>query len=503
MIPSLMAATFLLATAAALLFTPLVRRVAVQLDFVDHPDAHRKVHRKSTAMGGGIAVMAATAVAVGAAIILSSDIRSVFSSRSREFSAIAVAVCLLAFVGLADDLYRLRARYKLLGQLVAATVVAISGLSFERLSFAGFSTGLGWLAVPLTVAWLVTCINAVNLIDGSDGLASVVGIVLAGTIACTSWTLNNPASALVALGLAGALIGFLRYNAPPASIFLGDTGSMTIGLLAGALSIQSHTKSAAGYALLAPLAMWIIPMMDVGMAIVRRKLTGRGISTTDRSHLHHCLLERGFTSWQLLGFVGGLCAFCGLGGWLSVRYSNSWFAIMSSAAVVGYLVCKRYFGHAEFQLARHHFAHLGRQVWRWGGDDRRLPWQIQVRIQGVRPWEDLWAFLVEAAEELQVRQLTLDLNLPWLHEGYHASWARPAAGHNEIAPRLTWPLISGDRNIGTLTIVGASAQEHLMWLEKLLEFLSELQDRLPHAEAAPESFSTAESSDDFVAVRKK
>jgi UDP-GlcNAc:undecaprenyl-phosphate GlcNAc-1-phosphate transferase len=490
------ASSFLIACGSGLLLTPLVRAWALRVDLVDHPDAHRKVHRKSTALGGGIAILLATLA--GSLSLLFADANSLrdFSAHADHLAGIAAGVVFIAAVGLWDDAYRLRARYKLVGQIIASSLIVAAGLSFDQVSFAGQIIDLGWLSIPITIFWLVACTNALNLIDGSDGLASTIGIVLCSTIAATAITLQNDVTAVVSLALAGALVAFLRYNAPPATIFAGDTGSMSIGMLAGALSIQSNTKGAAAYALMVPLAIWVIPLMDVGMAVLRRKLTGRSLSAVDRSHLHHCLLERGFGPRQLLLFVGGLCAFCGLGAWLSVRFSNSWFGLLSSIGVISFLVLKGLFGHAEIRLASQHFANLGRRIWRTDGKAKRGVWQSQVRIQGVLPWQNLWEFLVAAADELGLIQLTLDLNLPWLHEGYHASWMQASSNKSEHPVRLTWPLACGGRTIGTLTIVGESGEDQLNWLDKISAFLEEVQDRLPNVETTESPPFTAASETD-------
>ena len=480
---SLWAAAFFASCSASLLLTPLIRNIARRIGFVDHPDAHRKIHRSATAMGGGLAIVASVLLTCLLVALLPGTAARISSSgHALQLLGIVPGVLLICLIGLWDDARRIRARYKFAAQIVAASIVAYSGLTFEQVSLAGFTFELGWLAVPVTVFWLVACINALNLIDGADGLASVVGIVLSGTIACTAITLHNELAAIIALALTGALLGFLRYNAPPATIFLGDAGSMSVGLLAGCLTIQGNTKGAAAYALFAPLAMWIIPMMDVGMAIVRRKLTGRSLSATDRNHLHHCLLAQGLSERQLLAFVGGLCAFCGLGAWMTVRFSNSWFAVLSSLAVVGFLVSRRIFGHVEFQLAGHHLAGLGRRIMQRNAEVGQVPWQSQVRLQGVRPWEELWAFLVDAAEDLQICRLTLNLSLPWLHEGYHANWIRPTPLNSDKIVKLTWPLMSGERHIGTLSIASDIDVNQVRWFEKLGELLAEIQNRIPELE---------------------
>lgn len=481
----LIAAALAASMLGSLLLTPAVRFIALRLGFVDAPDAHRKIHATATALGGGVAVLAGVACGVLPALLIPSLTGQLITGHPWELIGVALAVLIICLVGLWDDRCRLSARHKLIGQVAAASIVAYSGLAIEHVTLAGTTFELGWLSVPISVFWLVLCINALNLIDGADGLAAVVGIILCGTITCTAFTLQNELVAFAGASLTGSLLGFLRYNRPPATIFLGDAGSMSIGLLAGSLTIHSSIKGAAAYAMFAPLAMWLIPLMDVGMAVVRRKLTGRGLSVTDRSHLHHCLLDRGLTQNQLLGVIGALCLFCGLGAWLSVRFANGWFALVSAVAVMGFLIFRRLFGHVELQLAGQHLVNLRRNYFPGGKSTSSTIWQSKIRMQGVRPWEELWAFLVERAEHLSIAKLTLDLNLPWLHEGFHANWENNRPRASRPLPRLSWPLTSGDRTIGSLSIVGDANTEQILWLKEVVEFLASVQARIRAIEELP------------------
>ena len=165
----------------------------------------------------------------------------------------------------------------------------------------------GPLAIPFTVFWLVACVNIVNLLDGHDGLASTIGLIAVGTMAVLSGMIGGVELAVLCLIAGGAIAGFLIHNWPPAKIFLGDAGSMTIGFLIGALSMESSLKSAATFTLITPLAVLCVPMFDTVMAIVRRKLSGRSIGAADRGHIHHRLQDSGFSRLQTLLVISGLC----------------------------------------------------------------------------------------------------------------------------------------------------------------------------------------------------
>lgn len=475
---SLLAAAFGVAFFSSLITTPLVRSLSRRFGLVDHPDAHRKIHRSPMPLGGGLAILLAIGIAALLSLIVpTSSTGRIIGNLPVELYGVGAGVLLICCVGIWDDIRGMKARYKLMGQIVAAAIVCDSGLAIQHLSLLGHSLDLGLFAAPVTIFWLVLCMNALNLIDGADGLATTVGIVLCGTIGATAIELNNELVAFVAFAMTGALLGFLRYNFPPASIFLGDAGSMSIGLLAGGLSIQSSIKGATAFALIGPLAMWALPVLDLSMAVLRRKLTGRGLATTDRSHLHHRLLNRGLSHRQLLLVVGGLCAICGLSAWLTVHFKNSWFALISIVALIVSLVSTRLFGFVEFQLASDHVRRITRQLLN-STQTKTLSWQSKVRIQGDHPWEELWQFLVDEAESLDLLRLKLDLNMPWLHEGYHAKWVRATPQRVNQLVRLEWPLYLEQRSIGSLSLVGDCDAEQAIWLAKIAELLAEVQDRV-------------------------
>ena len=295
------------ALVASLLLTPWVRLLAKRLNIVDYPDEHRKLHPAATPLGGGIAVFAAFVVSVAFVACLSDSQRAAFASDRLYVFGLAIASVIICSVGLLDDRFGLRGRQKLVGQVIASSFLIGSGLCIRQVQIFDWTIHLGLLSVPFTMFWLLGAINALNLIDGVDGLATGVGIVLSVCIAAIAAFIGHTTEAFLALSMAGALGGFLFYNRAPASIFLGDAGSMLIGLVVGALAIRGSFKGPATAALAVPMAIWAIPIFDVAMAILRRHLTGRSIYTTDRAHLHHSLLKRGFSSTKTATIIGLLC----------------------------------------------------------------------------------------------------------------------------------------------------------------------------------------------------
>jgi UDP-GlcNAc:undecaprenyl-phosphate GlcNAc-1-phosphate transferase len=362
----------------------------------------------------------------------------------------ALVICA---VGVTDDHRGLRGRHKLLGQVVAIALVLGHGVCVEAIHLFTWRFELGWFAYPFTLFWLLGAINSLNLIDGMDGLLGSIGTIVSLAIAALAALHGHWAEAFVAVTLAGAVLGFLRYNLPPASIFLGDGGSMLIGLVVGVLAIRSSLKGPATVALAAPTALLIIPIFDTTAAILRRKLTGRSIYSTDRGHLHHCLLRRGLSQGVALAIVSSLCLLTVLGTLGSIASQNEALALLSAAAVVAILVLTRLFGHAEMMLILASAGALARSLSAAAAGSGH---QVEVRLQGSADWRALWRRLLNRADGLNLRSLVLDVNAPAVQEGYHARWFR-AAGAGREEPEV-WsadiPLTAAGQSVGRITITG-------------------------------------------------
>lgn len=296
----LAAASFLL----ALLLTPSLRDLATRLGAVDRPDHVRKIHARPVPRIGGLAIVLAVVFAFAGLFLSPLGASRIVAAQLPAAVALLPALLVMFATGLADDLYGLRPWQKLAGQIAAAGLacsaeVNITGVAYHPLNH--------WLGVPVTIVWLVGCANALNLIDGSDGLAA--GLGLFATLTCFAAALlhGDYTLMLATAPLAGALLGLLRYNFPPASIFLGDSGSLTIGFLLGCYGIVWSQKSATLLGLTAPLMALAIPLLDTALAIVRRFLRGQPIFAADSGHIHHRLLARGLTPRRvaLLLYAGG------------------------------------------------------------------------------------------------------------------------------------------------------------------------------------------------------
>jgi UDP-GlcNAc:undecaprenyl-phosphate GlcNAc-1-phosphate transferase len=302
-------AVLLVAAVLALALTPLVRRWSVRLRMVDRPN-HRRVNTRPIPRGGGLAVaLAFVAVALVIAVIAPglSFIERRPLLEPGDLLALLLGGAGAAAIGLADDRFDLRARWQLLGQVVLALGAVGLGISIAFVNNP-FGPGLirfeGIFAVAITVLWIVGMINSVNFIDGLDGLSSGIALIAALTLGVISLTLDirQPYVALLCFALAGALLGFLRWNFHPAAIFTGTAGTMFAGYTLAVLSILGSAKVAVALLVLG------VPIIDTFWIIVRRLLAGRSPFTPDRGHIHHRLLDLGLSHRQTVVLIYAICA---------------------------------------------------------------------------------------------------------------------------------------------------------------------------------------------------
>jgi UDP-GlcNAc:undecaprenyl-phosphate GlcNAc-1-phosphate transferase len=420
---------------------------------VDRPDGRRKIHGRAVPLAGGLAILAATSLTLGVALLVPHYLQDALREQAPLLLGLFLAVVIICAVGVADDLGKLRGRHKLLGQTLAVGVLICSGVLVQHIQVFGWRVDLGLLAVPFTAFLLLGAINSLNLIDGMDGLLGTLAGIICLALAAMAALAGHWAMAAVATALAGGLLGFLRYNLPPASIFLGDSGSMLIGLVVGTLAIQSSLKAPATIALALPVVLFTLPIFDTTAAILRRKLTGRSIYATDRGHLHHSLLRRGLSVRGVLLLVAGFGVATSLSVLASQAFNNEWIALVTGVAVIAILVTTRLFGHAEALLVKERLMAFGRVLFGPAVNGRAR--QVVVRLQGNADWKGLWTALTAVAEQLNLQQLCLDVNAPALHEGYHARWDR---AHDDGEVPSLWqaaiPITALGSIVGRLQIAG-------------------------------------------------
>jgi UDP-GlcNAc:undecaprenyl-phosphate GlcNAc-1-phosphate transferase len=465
------------AFAAAIIATPIVRGLAIRFGIVDKPDPRRKLHNRVVARAGGVAVMIAVLVGCGLSFIPYA--RPLTTQDIYPFAVLALAMLGICGLGLADDVFTLRGRQKLFGQILLGGILSASGFLIHSVHVFGVEIQLGLAAIPVTIMWFLATTNALNLIDGSDGLCSTVGAIIMGSLGVMAAMAGHEAEAIVAFALCGALIGFLVFNFPPASVFLGDSGSLLVGLVAGAIAIRCSFKGPATVSMIAPLAILVVPLFDSTMAIVRRKLTGRSIYTTDRAHLHHSIKERGYSDLGLLLIAGGLCVFASTWAIGGTMLGNDVVAALGATGVLVVLVGSRVFGFAELMLVVRkcrEFVHS--MLVPATKADHSVRHQA-VRLQGTRNWEIVWETLTEFADKNGLCRVHLDLNAPWLHEGFHASWQRSRLPDRLERWSTSLPIHSGGRVFGRLDIVGpVPAGRNFEVLNQLANILEDLEPQI-------------------------
>lgn len=322
---------FVIAAGVAFLITPGVILLAAKTGAMDAPDA-RKVHKKPIPRIGGIGIYAAFMVAMLSVL----SFVDVTAEVKTEIIGLMVGGSLIVLVGVIDDYKNLPAKVKLVGQIIAAAVLVIA---FDvRIDFITDPFGdyiyTEWLAVPLTIFWIVGLTNTVNLIDGLDGLAAGVATIAAVTIMMVALQQSIMLVAVLTAALAGAAFGFLYYNFNPARIFMGDSGSMFLGFMLAGISVIGAVKSAATIALIVPILALGLPILDTTFAIVRRYRGGVPIFKPDKGHLHHRLLDLGFTQRQAVLLMYVISALLGLSAVALTEVSNQLAIIIVCVVVV-------------------------------------------------------------------------------------------------------------------------------------------------------------------------
>ncbi|HEY7561364.1 MAG TPA: MraY family glycosyltransferase [Gaiellaceae bacterium] len=320
---------FLVALAVVLVLTPAVGRVARVLGVVDEPGEQRRMHLRAVPRLGGLAIFLGIFIPALAFLELTPAYRGILLG-----AAVATAV------GMADDFRGLRWSVKLCGQIASALIAVYFGVTIEHFSFPllGIHELPDWLSIVATVVWIVGMMNVINLLDGMDGLAAGISAIAGGTFAVLALSLGRPEAAVLSAIVAGACLGFLRHNFYPARIFMGDSGSHLLGFILAAVAIQGALKTAATVALLFPLLILAVPILDTSFVIAKRLKYGRPLHEPTPWHLYHRFRNIGFSQTRaaLYFYVWGLVL---AGGALATRFvpfrAHGQWHLWPTVAVVG------------------------------------------------------------------------------------------------------------------------------------------------------------------------
>lgn len=322
---------FGLAIVLSLVLTPVARRIALRIDLVDRP-VNRSMHSEPKPYLGGVAIYLAFVIA------------ALLSGGWRDPKAIGLVLTggLMVALGVVDDKLRLKARTKFIGQIAIAALF-VYGWQMQIPSmwnpFNASWLQFGWFAGPLSIIWIVAMVNVVNLVDGLDGLAAGISTIASLTLMLIALQQGMSIPVILTAALAGAAVGFLRYNFNPAKIFMGDAGSMFLGFALAGLSIQGVMKSALAVGVIVPVLALGLPILDTAFAIIRRLATGRSIGEADKDHLHHRLLRLGLSHRNTVLVMWAISAWMGLTAVALVgvryRYAILIVAILAVAVLWG------------------------------------------------------------------------------------------------------------------------------------------------------------------------
>jgi UDP-GlcNAc:undecaprenyl-phosphate GlcNAc-1-phosphate transferase len=395
--------TFLIALIASLGLTPLVRRLARAAGLVDSP-TERKIHLEAVPRIGGVALFAA----FFSPFVLFAFFRPSSLAVDQIFAfpnapGFLVGAVIIFLLGIIDDLRSLPAAVKLSGQVVVALLAYSFGFQINALSvpFLGGVT-LGILSLPITVFWFVLVMNAINLADGLDGLAAGICLFVSLAMLFVCSSTDRIVEALAFASLAGTLLGFLRYNFYPASIFMGDSGSYFLGYTLAALSVAGSIKGQVATAMLIPVIALGVPLIDTLWAPFRRFVFGQKIFQPDRDHFHHKLVKLGYTQRRAVLLIYFLTIILGVGAIILVHTQNDTAGLILFVLGVGVILVTRYLGIDKFFTLR--------RMLSWAQDlsdevgishNRRSFLHHQVKITRAADLDNLWKVVCLSLEELE------------------------------------------------------------------------------------------------------
>lgn len=281
--------------------TPVVRVLAFKIGAIDVPLDQRRMHKKPIPRIGGLAIFVAFTVST-----------LIFCEPSAQLYSIWIGGGILVVIGILDDIYRLPAMLKFVVQIGSAFVAVACGVVIDNISIAGHYIMFGNWGVPITILWIVGLVNAINLIDGLDGLACGVSAICSTSLFFVILLSGDGASALIIALLAAACVGFLPFNKNPAKIFMGDTGALFLGYAFAVTAISGVFKLHTLISFMVPMSIFALPLLDTSIAFIRRIIHGRSPFSPDRGHLHHRLVDMGFSQKNVVRILYAITALLGL-----------------------------------------------------------------------------------------------------------------------------------------------------------------------------------------------
>ncbi len=448
-----------------LIATPVCRDLFLRFNIVDHPDTDRKFHLSPIPRIGGIPIVLSYAGAIGLILLFAPHGAKISIQHSKLLWSLLPAAGVIFLTGLVDDLVGLRPKQKLAGQFAAAALAVGLG---ARLTITHGALSSPWISIPLSLIWLIGCSNAFNLIDGLDGLASGVGLFAVVTTLLAAILHGNIGLAMATVPLCGCLLAFLRYNFSPASIFLGDCGSLTIGFMLGCFGLIWSQNSGTFVGMAAPLMALALPLVDVALSIGRRFLRNAPIFHGDRGHIHHMVLARGFKPRDTALILYGVC---GVAAFLSLLQSVASYQLRGLTILV---FCSlvfagvNYLGYVEISAARRTLSR--KMILRVVKEEIYLQ-ELELSLASAITPDDCWNIVRTACNDMHFASAQMYLQ----GESYAEDFIP-----RETEPSWKMNLVIGRSSYLTLTRVSERRPPKLMTpvLDLLQKSIQEKQDVL-------------------------
>ncbi len=480
------AAAFLMSMLCAAFLTPIIRRLAHRFGALDHALTSRKIHGKPIPRLGGIAIVIGFYAPLTALLVFKSDVGGMFLD-SRNFAlGMFVGGLLIALLGVYDDVRGTGAGKKFIVQFAVAGLMYQLGVRVDVIAnpFGG-AIDLGWMSLPVTLLWIVGVINAMNLIDGLDGLAGGVALVAVCTIFLVSMNRVEPLMILFSAALAGAILGFLFYNFNPASIFMGDTGSMFLGFVLATSSLHTGQKSSTAIAVVIPMLILGFPLLDTALAMGRRAIQGRPIFSADKEHIHHRLLNKGLSQRQAVLVLYTMCLLLAAVA-LTITYAENptiTVMLLGGVAMMTVIFLRR-LGYARFGVRQ-----LGEQR------RRNLALRAAVRALGERlraakRAEEVWELVRESIQVFEASAVRLELAM---HAGQPAMTRESSPAGEDPKLTVKFRLVGSKHGDGLLELTWRDGRAELdrdleIAIELLCEAVTVAHERI---QARPQLLATA------------
>lgn len=445
------AVAFILSMLCGTFLTPLVRRLAYRFGALDHARSSRKIHGHPIPRLGGIAIVVAFYVPLIGLLLFHGGVGLLFLSERDHVIGLFAGGLIIALLGLYDDLRGANAWKKFAVQFLVAGLLFKLGFRFDLLANPfGDPISLGWANLPFTVLWIVGVINAMNLIDGLDGLAGGVALVAVITTFLVSLQRGHPLMMLFSSALAGSIVGFLFYNFNPASIFMGDTGSMFLGFVLATTTMQTNQKASTTVAVLIPCIALGLPIMDTLLAIGRRAMRGRPLFQADKEHIHHKLMDRGFSHRQAVLVLYGFCILLGAAALVLTYASSGQTALLVVVLMLVAFVFLRSLGYVRFD-----------QMVAVGADRKRnLAMRAALqplgrRLKQLRAADEMWPLVIEAGKALGANRVDLRIDLLGATEAAStATYSHGSDDEGAISPFRFEFVVPGSKTAERLLVLG-------------------------------------------------